>query len=70
MSILQADLTWTGEKFERNVQVHVENGSITSVTRGAAEADTRLADRALVPGFVNAHSHAFQRQLGFSTTRA
>ncbi len=65
--VLEADLTWTGEAFERGVRVAVgADGRIaavaTDVEAGAGET-VRLAGRALLPGFVNAHSHAFQRGL-------
>ncbi|MFP3939376.1 MAG: formimidoylglutamate deiminase [Thermoanaerobaculia bacterium] len=70
---VQADLTWTGASFERNVRLAVDDdGRIAAVERAGAEAGspgeedasvTRLPGRALLPGFVNAHSHAFQRGL-------
>ncbi|TMW56465.1 hypothetical protein Poli38472_006475 [Pythium oligandrum] len=62
---VEAELTWTGERFERDVQVHVgADGCIVDVTTGAKTKDTIvLSGHALVPGMVNAHSHAFQRGL-------
>lgn len=62
-SILEADLTWTGNAFEPGVQVAIgPDGRIDRVGRlGLAAA--RLPRLALMPGFVNAHSHAFQRGL-------
>ncbi|HZF14251.1 MAG TPA: formimidoylglutamate deiminase [Thermoanaerobaculia bacterium] len=66
---LEADLTWTGEGFERGVVVAVgDDGRIASVIRrqpGGPETSPprRLAGRALLPGFVDVHSHAFQRGL-------
>jgi formimidoylglutamate deiminase len=64
---LEADLTWTGERFERGIVVEVDSsGRIAAVGRQArfeARATQRLRQRALLPGFVNAHSHAFQRGL-------
>jgi len=64
-TILAADLTWTGEAFEPDVRVHVgADGRIAAVDRGGqAEPAHRLRDRALLPGFVSSHSHAFQRGL-------
>ena len=62
--VLAADLTWTGDRFESGVQVAVgEDGRIESVGAGDRTPDARLAGRALIPGFVTAHSHAFQRGL-------
>jgi formimidoylglutamate deiminase len=65
--ILEADLTWTGQAFEPGIQVHVgADGRITAVGKageGSPAPARRLRDRALLPGFVSAHSHAFQRGL-------
>ncbi len=68
--VVAAELTWTGERFERDVRVEVgANGRIERVGRGEgagapAGAPARpLPGRALLPGLVNAHSHAFQRGL-------
>src|SRR5687768_12059174 len=59
---IRAALTWTGSRFERGVVVEIgENGMIHRV--GAAEDARDLANRALLPGFISAHSHAFQRAL-------
>jgi len=63
-----AELTWTGERFERGVVVRVAgDGRIAAVERdveaGAGVEVERLPGKALLPGFVNAHSHAFQRGL-------
>lgn len=64
MPTITADLTYINGKFERDVAVAYDDasGRITSVHRGAAGAD-RLSGRALLPGFVNVHSHAFQRAI-------
>jgi formimidoylglutamate deiminase len=57
-----ASLVWTGEKFESNVAVHVDaSGTIQRLAPG--HGDVTLDRHALLPGFVNAHSHAFQRGL-------
>ena len=62
--IIQADLTWTGEKFEPDIQVVVsDTGHIVHVGALDVKPTTRLHHRALLPGMVNAHSHAFQRGL-------
>lgn len=64
VQIIEADLTWTGQRFERDVQVVVDvSGEIEHVGLLDARPTHRLTDRALIPGFVNAHSHAFQRGL-------
>jgi formimidoylglutamate deiminase len=62
--IVEADWTWTGEGFAPGIQVRVGgDGRIEAVGRLGLEATRRLRDRALVPGMVSAHSHAFQRGL-------
>lgn len=74
MRAIEAELTWTGERFERGVRITVDGeGRIAAVGRPAADDDgaaaedgtavERLENRAVLPGFVNAHSHAFQRGL-------
>jgi formimidoylglutamate deiminase len=64
MTVLEADLTWTGERFEPGVRVAVgPDGRITGVGALREPPSERLSGRALLPGFVNAHSHAFQRGL-------
>jgi formimidoylglutamate deiminase len=62
--VLEAELTWTGAEFAPNVQVVVDGaGRIEQVgALGRADA-SRLRGLALLPGFVDAHSHAFQRGL-------
>ncbi|MGD2115389.1 MAG: formimidoylglutamate deiminase [Acidobacteriota bacterium] len=76
--VVEAELTWTGDRFEPGVRVLVDGrGRIDAVEpfgngerNPAGSADPvgarpvlRLPGRALLPGFVNAHSHAFQRGL-------
>jgi formimidoylglutamate deiminase len=62
--IVEADLTWTGARFESDVQVAVgDDGRIEAVGGLGRTPDLRLAGRALLPGMVSAHSHAFQRGL-------
>ncbi|HKY60000.1 MAG TPA: amidohydrolase family protein, partial [Gemmatimonadota bacterium] len=62
--VVEADLTWTGERFEAGVQVAIgSEGRIKAVGRLGRPADRRLERRALLPGLVSAHSHAFQRGL-------
>lgn len=61
---LEADWTWTGERFESGVQVRVgADGRIAAVGALGETAARRLTGRALLPGMVSAHSHAFQRGL-------
>lgn len=58
MTTLNPELTWIDGSFVRNKSVVCEQGVITEV----GEGDGSDAG-ALLPGFVNVHSHAFQRGL-------
>jgi formimidoylglutamate deiminase len=62
--IVEADLTWTGARFAPGVRVAVdEHGRISRAGALTTEPTRRLTGYALLPGFVNVHSHAFQRGL-------
>ena len=62
--VIEADLTWVNGRFEDGIQVAVGvEGRIEAVGALARPVDRRLRSTALLPGFVNAHSHAFQRGL-------
>jgi len=62
--IIEADWTWIEGRFAAGIQLEVTTeGRIERCGALGLEADLRLAERALLPGFVNAHSHAFQRGL-------
>jgi formimidoylglutamate deiminase len=64
--VLEADLTWLEDELVPGVQVEIlEDGTIGRVGTSLASASDveRLEGQALLPGMVNAHSHAFQRGL-------
>ncbi len=62
--VVEADLAWVGEGFRAGVQVRVDgDGRIAEVGALGLAPTERLTGRALLPGFVSAHSHAFQRGL-------
>jgi len=66
MQLLEADLTWNGEELVPGLRVEVSrDGRIARVgdAREVPGTPRRLAGRALLPGLVDAHSHAFQRGL-------
>jgi formiminoglutamate deiminase len=66
---LQADLTWIDGGFVADAVIAIgADGRIESVGAGG-ESSRRLQGVALFPGFVNAHSHAFQRGLRGSGER-
>ena len=55
------DYVYTGARFRSGLAVVADNsGKIIELTGDAPHA-TRLTGRAMLPGLVNAHSHAFQR---------
>ena len=61
--VIEAELTWTGRGFEAGRQIVVgEDGRIDEVATGRA-ATRRHPRAALLPGFIDTHSHAFQRGL-------
>lgn len=58
---LHADLAWINGAFARNIAINLDvNGRIASIATAGAPANTHTA---LLPGLINAHSHAFQRAL-------
>ena len=57
---LQPDWLLTEFGWRSDWQLEVEDGLITRVGPSRGEA-TRLLGQAITPGFVNSHSHAFQR---------
>ena len=62
--VVEAELTWTGESFESGIRIVIgEDGRIIRVGRLKRDPTRVLKGQALLPGFVNAHSHAFQRGL-------
>lgn len=62
--VVEADWTWTGERFESGIQLRIgDDGRIEAAGPLEAAPDLRLSGRALLPGMVSAHSHAFQRGL-------
>lgn len=62
--IIEADLTWVDGRFEADVKITVgSKGQIDAVGFSELTPTVRLGDRAILPGMINAHSHAFQRGL-------
>ena len=63
MTWIQPELVLDADGVRRGVAVRFENGLIAEVASEAPADALRFARTALLPGFVNAHSHAFQRDL-------
>lgn len=62
--IIEADWTWNGRTFKPQLRIEVgTDGRIVEVRAGGSQPTVRLGGLALLPGFVNVHSHAFQRGL-------
>ncbi|MEU4239740.1 formimidoylglutamate deiminase [Actinoplanes sp. NPDC026619] len=65
MTVYLADFAWLGDRVARDVSIEVGNGRFTAV--GGDKSGIRLPGLVL-PGFANAHSHAFHRALRGRTT--
>jgi len=64
MSSYRCELAWTGDRLEHDVLIEAEGERIVRVTPGAGPVpDAARLDGLVIPGFANAHSHAFQRAL-------
>jgi formimidoylglutamate deiminase len=67
------DLLYVNGRFESGMAMVCDaSGQIVNVTREMENVEgrvTRLKDRAILPGLVNAHSHAFQRVIRGRTER-
>lgn len=61
--IIEADLTWIDGELRPGIKVSVKDGLIDRVGKLDDSTTRRLEDRILLPGFISAHSHAFQRAL-------
>ncbi|KAH7724747.1 Protein CPIN-1 [Aphelenchoides avenae] len=65
--LLTAPLIWFDEKLQRGVQIRLSDaGKIVAIGDGIAkpgEEVHEIQNAVLLPGFVNAHSHAFHRYL-------
>jgi len=62
MRTIEADGIWTPSGWLTGHSLQIADGQIIDMpTAGRQHADVALPGRVLVPGFVNAHSHAFQR---------
>ena len=66
-SVLLPELTYVGGRFVRDIAVAFDGSGVISYVGGAqgapAGAVEKLTGCALLPGMVNAHSHAFQRAI-------
>jgi formimidoylglutamate deiminase len=64
MKIIEPDLVWVDGAFRSGYQVEIRgDGTFGRIAPNLGESTERLERQALLPGMVNAHSHAFQRGL-------
>ena len=61
MTRLACGWAWTTEGLKSGVQIAIEDGRIQRIETQPGPVDLDLPHHILLPGFVNAHSHAFQR---------
>ncbi|WP_117210641.1 formimidoylglutamate deiminase [Allorhizocola rhizosphaerae] len=61
MTIYRCEYAWLPDGIERDVAIQVENGYITAVSPASSGGIARAG--LTIPGFANAHSHAFHRAL-------
>lgn len=70
-SVWHAERAWLGGgDLARDVLIEARGGYITSISEGSNRGDAIRLDGVVVPGLVNAHSHAFHRLLRGQTHRA
>jgi formiminoglutamate deiminase len=62
MTLYRAAYAWVGDRIAQDVAIEVTDGYFTAVTPSAPAAGERLPG-VVLPGFANAHSHAFHRAL-------
>ncbi len=68
--MVEADYTWIDDAFRPGIQIAIDgNGRIAQVGDDSGQPATRLTGQAILPGFINSHSHAFQRNLRGSGER-
>jgi formimidoylglutamate deiminase len=63
MRVLRPEWTWTPEGVREGLDIRVDAGLIVGCNRADRHSDdvTLLPGKLVIPGLVNAHSHAFQR---------
>ncbi len=68
--LVHPDWVWIGGRLEKGRVVGIDDrGRIASIAPVSGPSTLRLPGKALIPGFVSAHSHAFQRGLRGVTER-
>uniref|UniRef100_A0AC34F0I9 Amidohydrolase-related domain-containing protein n=1 Tax=Panagrolaimus sp. ES5 TaxID=591445 RepID=A0AC34F0I9_9BILA len=62
--VIEPNLVWINDKFEAGIKLKIsENGIIEEISHEISGDVVKLPRFALIPGFINAHSHAFHRNL-------
>ncbi len=69
--VWHAERAWLGgDGLARDVIIEARGGRITAISEGSTRADATRLDGVVIPGLVNAHSHAFHRLLRGQSHRA
>jgi len=64
LTLVRADAAFLDGRLHRDVTLGIENGHVVTVPPDAPKTDViDLKGKLLLPGFVNGHSHAFQRAI-------
>eukprot|EP01100_Stratorugosa_tubuloviscum_P013853 TRINITY_DN7122_c0_g1_i1.p1 TRINITY_DN7122_c0_g1~~TRINITY_DN7122_c0_g1_i1.p1 ORF type:complete len:462 (-),score=187.37 TRINITY_DN7122_c0_g1_i1:135-1520(-) len=68
IKLFEADLTYFQNQFQQHLQILVDKGIIIEIGKNLQQkypqvTITSLKNKCLLPGFINSHSHAFQRGL-------
>jgi formimidoylglutamate deiminase len=61
---------WVGGRWQRDVLLVAQGGHWQEVRAGSDAKDAEVLDAPVLPGLVNAHSHAFQRAIAGLTERS
>jgi formimidoylglutamate deiminase len=70
MRTLFAPMALLPEGWQRNVEIEIDgHGNIASVQAGAVKGRSEPTGGPVIPGMINAHSHAFQRAMAGRTER-
>lgn len=70
MTAYHAEHAWLPTGWARDVMIETRDGAITAVRPGMKPGDAMTLHGPVMPGMIDAHSHAFQRAMAGLTERA